>query len=157
MNESYALLDALIEKHRSVPGPLMPVLQGAQEIFGAVPEEVQQYISKKMGIPLAEIYGVITFYSQFRMEPRGTHTISVCLGTACYVKGSQKLMERIGNRLGIGIGETTPDRRFTLEATRCIGACGLAPIVVIDDEVLGKVSEEDLDRALTRYMEGAPE
>lgn len=154
MTEPFELLDELIERNRDVKGPLMPVLQGAQEIFGAVPVEVQRHISKKMGIPLAEIYGVITFYSQFRMEPRGEHTLSVCLGTACYVKGAQRLIDLISAELGIAVGETSADRRFTLEATRCIGACGLAPIVVIDDEVYGKVKEEELREILVRYKGG---
>jgi NADH:ubiquinone oxidoreductase subunit E len=151
MNEAYVRLDELIEKYKEIKGPLMPILQGAQDIFGAVPEEVQRYIAKKTDIPLADIYGVITFYSQFRMEQRGTHTVSVCMGTACYVKGAQRLLDTISKELKIGVGETSEDREFTLEATRCIGACGLAPIIVIDDEVFGKVDHEDLIGILDRY------
>ena len=151
MNDAYVRLDKLIEQYRDIKGPLMPVLQGAQDIFGAVPEEVQRYISHKMDIPLADIYGVITFYSQFRMEPKGVHSVSVCLGTACYVKGAQQLIDTISKELGIKVGETSENRQFTLEATRCIGACGLAPIIVIDDDVYGKVKHEELLGILDRY------
>jgi NADH:ubiquinone oxidoreductase subunit E len=152
MDERYKRLDELIEAHRGVKGPLMPVLQGAQEIFGAIPELVQSYISEKMNVPLAEIYGVITFYSQFRLEPRGEHSISVCMGTACYVKGAQKILDKVSSILSVAVGETSEDNKFTLEATRCIGACGLAPIIVIDDDVYGKVVVEDLESILIKYQ-----
>lgn len=150
--ENFDELDQLIIDHKNVKGPLMPVLQGAQEIFGAIPKEVQMYISEKMNIPLADIYGVVTFYSQFRLEPKGDTTISVCLGTACYVNGSQNLIDMISNELKINIGETSADGKFTLEATRCIGACGLAPIVVINDVVYGKVKENEMKDIIQKYL-----
>jgi len=149
--ENFSALDELLERYKGVPGPLMPLLQGAQDIFGAIPEEVQSYIAEKANIPLAEIYGVVTFYSQFRMVPRGDHVISVCLGTACYVKGSQNIMDKISQAMGIGIGETSSDGKFTLVGTRCIGACGLAPIVTVNDDVYGKVKESEILKILEKY------
>ncbi|OPL07397.1 MAG: hypothetical protein AVO33_05690 [delta proteobacterium ML8_F1] len=149
--ENFKALDELLNRYEKVPGPLMPLLQGAQDIFTCIPEEVQSYIAQKARIPLAEIYGVVTFYSQFRMTPRGENVISVCLGTACYVKGSQHIMDRISKDLGIGIGETSKDGRFTLVGTRCIGACGLAPIVTVNEDVYGKVKEAEILKILKKY------
>ena len=144
-------LDRFIESMSDTKGKLMPILQEAQNIFGALTPQVQEMISKKANIPLAEIYGVVTFYSQFRMQPKGKHTVSVCLGTACYVKGSSKVLEEAGKILGVEVGNTTYDKQFTLEATRCVGACGLAPIMTIGEDVFAKVKPEDIEEILRRY------
>lgn len=144
-------LQKVIEEHKGQKGALMPVLQGAQEIYGYLPIEVQKMISLGLDIPLEEIYGVATFYSQFTLNPKGQYKISVCLGTACYVKGSGDILERFKTKLGIEPGQTTPDRKFTLEATRCIGCCGLAPVLTVNDEVYGKVTPDDVDKILAKY------
>ena len=143
----------VIESHKGQQGALMPVLQEAQEIYGYLPLEVQQIISEKMGIPMEEIYGVATFYSQFSLSPKGQYKISVCLGTACYVKGSGKIYEKLSQRLGIGADECTPDGKFSLEACRCIGACGLAPVMTVNDEVYGRLTEDDVDTILAKYQD----
>lgn len=144
-------LRSLIAEHKAQKGALMPVLQGAQEIYGYLPIEVQQIIADSMGISLEEVYGVVTFYSQFSLNPKGKYQISVCLGTACYVKGSQKILDRLMERLGIGPGEITPDGKFSLDSTRCIGACGLAPVITINGDVFGRLTEDDVDRILDKY------
>jgi len=144
-------LIALILSLKHEKGALMPILQGAQEIYGYLPIEVQQIISEKMGVSLEEVYGVVSFYSQFTLNPQGQYKISVCLGTACYVKGSQDILERLTIKLGIKPGEITPDGKFSLEATRCIGACGLAPIVTVNDEVFGRLLPDDVDKILAKY------
>lgn len=132
-------------------GVLMQTLHEAQSIFGYLPIEVQKFISEEMGIPMAEIYGVATFYTQFSIEPKGKHTIGVCLGTACYVKGSQLVLDKISKELGISVGNTTDDNQFTLEATRCLGCCGLAPVMMIDDEVYGKVDPKKIPEIIAKY------
>jgi NADP-reducing hydrogenase subunit HndA len=144
-------LIALILSLKNEKGALMPILQGAQEIYGYLPIEVQQIISEKMGVSLEEVYGVVSFYSQFTLNPQGQYKISVCLGTACYVKGSKDILERLTIKLGIKPGEITPDGKFSLEATRCIGACGLAPIVTVNDEVYGRLLPDDVDKILAKY------
>ncbi len=144
-------LDALIEKHKGEKGALMPVLQGAQEIYGYLPIEVQKHISDGMDIPLAEIFGVTTFYSQFLLNPKGTYAVNVCLGTACYVKGAGLLMDELEKQLGIANGEITADRRFSLEATRCIGACGLAPVLTINEDVYGRLEPNMIADILAKY------
>ena len=143
----------VIESHKGQQGALMPVLQEAQEIYGYLPLEVQQIISENMGVPMEEIYGVATFYSQFSLSPKGQYKISVCLGTACYVKGSGKIYEKLSQRLGIGADECTPDGTFSLEACRCIGACGLAPVLTVNDEVYGRLTEDDVDSILAKYQD----
>jgi NADP-reducing hydrogenase subunit HndA len=142
---------ALIESLKNEKGALMPILQGAQEIYGYLPIEVQQIISEKMGVSLEEVYGVVSFYSQFTLNPQGQYKISVCLGTACYVKGSHDILDRLTIKLGIKPGEITADGKFSLEATRCIGACGLAPIVTVNDEVFGRLLPDDVDKILAKY------
>jgi len=134
-------------------GALMPILQKAQEIYGYLPIEVQKIISNETGIPLEKIYGVVTFYSQFSLTPRGKYQISVCLGTACYVKGAGELFSKFENQLGIKGGETTADRKFTLEGCRCIGACGLAPVLTINGDVHGRlaVTDEVVTEILAQY------
>lgn len=145
-------LRQVIEAHRGQNGALMPVLQQAQEIYGYLPIEVQQQISEGMDVPLEEIYGVASFYSQFSLNPKGHVRISVCLGTACYVKGAQAVLDRLTEKLGIHPGEVTPDGVFSLDATRCVGACGLAPVMMVNDEVYGRLVPDDVDRILQKYM-----
>lgn len=146
-------LMAVIAKHAQEEGALIPVLHEAQEIYGYLPIEVQQMISDEMKIPLSEIYGVVTFYTRFSLNPRGQYQIGVCLGTACYVKGSGKILERIKERLGVDVGECTPDGRFSIEATRCIGACGLAPVFTVNEDVYGRLTDADVDGVLAKYMD----
>lgn len=145
-------LQEIIESYKDTEGALIPVLQKAQELYGYLPMEVQLQISKGLQIPLAEIYGVVSFYSQFSTEPKGKYQISVCLGTACYVKGAQEILQTFESRLGIEVGECTDDGMFSIEPCRCIGACGLAPVVMINDEVYGKLVPADVDRILDKYM-----
>ncbi|WP_370829375.1 NADH-quinone oxidoreductase subunit NuoE [Fournierella massiliensis] len=142
-----------LDQHRDMPGVTMPALQKAQEIYGYLPIEVQRMVADALGIPLAEVYGVATFYSQFRLVPQGRYRVSVCLGTACYVKGSGKLYEKLQEKLGIGDGECTPDGKFSLDSCRCVGACGLAPVMMVNDDVYGRLTGEDaeLDAILAKY------
>lgn len=142
---------AVIEKYRGTEGALMPVLQEAQEIYGYLPIEVQKIIAVNMGISLEEVYGVSTFYSQFVLNPKGDVSIAVCLGTACYVKGSGDILDKITQILGLPSGSTTPDGKYSLEATRCIGACGLAPVLTINNEVYGKLGVADVEGILAKY------
>ena len=142
---------AVIEKYRGTEGALMPVLQEAQEIYGYLPIEVQKIIAVNMGISLEEVYGVSTFYSQFVLNPKGEVAIAVCLGTACYVKGSGDILDKITQILGLPAGSTTPDGKYSLEATRCIGACGLAPVLTINNEVYGKLVPADMEGILAKY------
>ncbi len=144
-------LVAVIDKYRGTPGALMPVLQEAQEIYGYLPIEVQKIIAVKMGVSLEEVYGVSTFYSQFVLNPKGDVSIAVCLGTACYVKGSGDILDKITEILGLPSGSTTPDGKYSLEATRCIGACGLAPVLTVNNEVYGKLSVADVEGILAKY------
>lgn len=149
--EQEAKLLSVISQLKSQRGALMPILQKAQDIYGYLPIEVQQIISDETGIPLSKIFGVVTFYSQFNLYPKGKYQISVCLGTACYVKGAGDILERIKERLGIDDGECTPDGKFSLDACRCIGACGLAPVMMINDKVYGRLEVDDVDRILAEY------
>ena len=153
--DKYEQLNQVIAELKDQPGALMPVLQRAQGIFGCVPMDVQKIIAEGLGVTLSEVYGVATFYSQFRLEPNGKYTISVCLGTACYVKGSQKVLDKLSEVLNIPVGGTTPDGRFTLQATRCLGACGLAPVMTINDEVYGRLVPDDIPGILAKYREQA--
>ena len=144
-------LDAVIAAHKGMPGALMPVLQQAQEIYGYLPIEVQRMIALKMNVSIEEVYGVSTFYSQFVLNPKGEIAIAVCLGTACYVKGSGDILDKITQILGLPAGSTTPDGKYSLEATRCIGACGLAPVLTINNEVYGKLVPADIEGILAKY------
>lgn len=148
-----AKLREIIASHKDDKGALMPVLQQAQEIYGYLPIEVQKIIAEEMNIPLEKIYGVVTFYSQFSLNPKGKYTISVCLGTACYVKGSGDIFNELSEKLGIGGGETTPDGKFTLVDCRCIGACGLAPVLTVNDDVYGRLTVDDVDGILAKYSD----
>ncbi len=145
------LLDC-IRSHSGEAGALMPVLHEAQEIYGYLPAEVQTVIAEELNIPLAEVYGVATFYSQFSLAPKGKHKISVCLGTACYVKGSDKVLEAIEKELRISCGECTPDKKFSIDSCRCVGACGLAPVMTVDGEVYGRLTAKDVAGILDKYM-----
>ena len=141
----------VIEELKDEKGALMPIMQRAQDIYGYLPIEVQKIISDQTGIPLEKIYGVATFYAQFNLSPKGRYQISVCLGTACYVKGSGDIYNKLMEKLGIVGGECTPDGRFSLDACRCIGACGLAPVMTINEEVYGRLKVEDIDDILAKY------
>lgn len=149
--EQKEALEAVIEKYKGKAGALMPVLQEAQEIYGYLPEEVQKIIAAGLDIPYSEVFGVVTFYSQFLLNPKGSHPISVCLGTACYVKGSGLLMEKLESLLGIKSGSITKDLKFSLDATRCIGACGLAPVLTIGEDVYGRLDPTQLEGILKKY------
>ncbi len=151
LREKYVALDEAIARHKGEPGALMPVLQEAQNIFGYVPMDVQQIIADGLGTTLAEVYGVATFYAQFSLEPKGQYVVGVCLGTACYVKGSQKVLDKLSEELKVPVGKTTPDGRFTLNATRCLGACGLAPVMMINDEVYGRLTPDEVPGILAKY------
>ena len=153
--EQEAALAKGIEEHKSVPGCLMRVMQEAQAIYGYLPKEVQVMIAEGLGVSLSEVYGVATFYTQFSLSPKGRHRISLCLGTACYVKGADKILEALEEKLGIKCGECTPDGLFSLDSCRCVGACGLAPVMMIDEDVHGKLTVDQLDGILDSYREGA--
>ena len=144
-------LNAVIDELKDVPGALMPILQQAQEIYGYLPVEVQRMIALKMDVSIEEVYGVSTFYSQFVLNPKGEVSIAVCLGTACYVKGSGDILDKITQILGLPAGSTTPDGKYSLEATRCIGACGLAPVLTINNEVYGRLVPADMEGILAKY------
>ena len=146
-------LQKVIEKYKGMEGALIPVLHEAQEIYGYLPIEVQKMISEGLDIPLAEIYGVVSFYTQFSINPKGKYKIGVCLGTACYVKGAAEILDKFKEKLGIEVGECTPDGKFSIDATRCIGACGLAPVVTINDDVYGKLNAEDVEGILEKYKD----
>ncbi len=145
-------LEKVFAKYKDTPGRLMPVLQEAQDIYGYLPYEIQQRISDALRIPISDVYGVASFYSQFNLSPKGKHRISVCLGTACYVKGANKVLEKIEERLGIKNGECTDDRLFSIDSCRCVGACGLAPVIMIDDEVYGNLDVNKVDAILDMYI-----
>jgi NADH:ubiquinone oxidoreductase subunit E len=142
----------ICKKYADAPGSLISILNDVQEDFGFLPIQVQEIIAEETGIALSEIYGVATFYSRFSLTPIGKHKVSVCLGTACYVKGSQSMLDGFKRALDIDVGETTADNQFTLEATRCIGACGLAPVVTVDEDVYGTTKTEDIANILAKYM-----
>ncbi len=145
-------LIAVIDKYRDVKGAMMPILQEAQEIYGYLPVEVQRIIAQRMDVSLEEVYGVASFYSQFSLNPKGEVAIAVCLGTACYVKGAGDILDRIVTKLGVPAGSTSPDGKYSIEATRCIGACGLAPVLTVNNEVYGRLKKEDVDDILAKYQ-----
>ena len=150
--EQKAQLDAVIAECKGDKSQLMHVMQEAQGIYGYLPREVQVMIAEGMDIPLEKVYGVATFYAQFSLSPKGEYDISVCLGTACYVKGSQQLTDKISEILGIEPGECTPDGKFSLEECRCIGACGLAPVFTINEDVYGRVTADEIPEILAKYQ-----
>jgi len=147
----FAELKEYIDSVKNSQGVTMQILQKAQSLFGYLPLEVQQFISDETNIPLADIYGVVTFYTQFSTEEKGKHKIGLCLGTACYVKGSQGILDKISDELNVKVGKTTDDKLFTLEATRCLGCCGLAPVMMIDDDVYGKLDVTKIPGILKKY------
>lgn len=149
--KQFVELKEYIDSIRQTKGITMQTLQKAQEIFGYLPIEVQRFIAHEIDVSLAEVYGVATFYSQFAIEPKGKHKIGVCLGTACYVKGSQLVLDKLSKELNIKVGQTTEDNMFTLEATRCLGCCGLAPVMMIDGDVYGKLEPGKIREILTKY------
>ena len=149
--EKFDKLQQIIDEKKSMQGALMPIMQAAQEIFGYLPIEVQQFIADGLKITLSQVYGVATFYAQFVLEAQGQHVIGVCLGTACYVKGSQAILDKLSDILKVPVGKTTPDGKFTLNATRCLGACGLAPVMMIGDEVYGRLQPEEVEGILSKY------
>jgi len=153
-DEMRAELDVVIKRH-SQDGrkALMQVLQEAQGIFGYLPLEVQREVSKGLGISVAEVYGVVSFYSFFSLVPRGEYVVSVCLGTACYVKGAQSILEKVENELGIKAGECTKDEKYSINACRCIGACGLAPVIMVNEDVYGRLTADEIPAILAKYKE----
>lgn len=151
--EQEAQLKKVIDELKHDKSNLMVVMQKAQDIYGYLPFEVQEMISEGMEVSLEKIYGVATFYAQFSLSPKGKYNISVCLGTACYVKGSGPIFEKLSEKLGIGADECTPDGKFSLNACRCIGACGLAPVMTINDEVYGRLTVDDIDTILEKYKD----
>ncbi len=140
-----------IGQNKDKQGALMPVLQEAQSKFGYMPKEVIEIISKELKVPVSEVYGVITFYSQFSLIPKGEFNVGVCLGTACYVRGAQGILNEVVKELGIGVEQTTPDMKFSISATRCLGACGLAPVLVVNDDVYGRLKPEDVKGIIEKY------
>ncbi len=146
-----AELLAWLEEHKDMKGLAMPALQEAQRIYGYVPFEVQKLISETINVPLEELYGITTFYSMFKLYPSGKYKISVCLGTACYVKGSENIYNKLKMMLGVEDGQCTADGKFSLESCRCIGACGLAPVMTINSDVYGKLTGDELESILAKY------
>ena len=152
--EMYAELEKFIDELPEKRGTLISVLHRAQSIFGYLPKEVQAFVGEKLNISTAQVYGVVSFYSFFTMEPKGKYPISVCLGTACYVRGADKVLEAFKNELGIDVGQTTSDGKFSLDALRCVGACGLAPVVLIGDKVYGRInSAEQVKEIIKEYQD----
>ncbi|MBQ1388230.1 MAG: NADH-quinone oxidoreductase subunit NuoE [Clostridia bacterium] len=147
----------VIDRNKDIPGALLPILHEAQEIYGYLPIEIQQRVADGLGISLSEVYGVATFYSRFSLTPKGKHRVSVCLGTACYVKGADKVLAEVEKKLGIKSGECTEDGLFSIDSCRCVGACGLAPVMMIGEEVYGKLTPAMVDKILDKYIkeEGA--
>ena len=144
-------LKAFIKEHKDTPGSLITIMQHAQNIYGYLPIQVQAIIADEVGVPLQEVYGVATFYAFFSLQPKGKYKISVCLGTACYVKGAGQIHNKFLEKLNVKDGQSTGDRKFSVEACRCIGACGLAPVVMINDDVYGRLKMEDIDGILAKY------
>ena len=151
--EQEAQLKAVIAECAGDESKVMSVMQQAQDIYGYLPIEVQEMIAEGMGVPLEKVFGVATFYAQFALSPKGEHNISVCLGTACYVKGSGAILDKFKEKLGIDMGECPPDGKFSLEACRCLGACGLAPVLTVNGEVYGRLVPDDVDKILAKYSE----
>ncbi len=141
----------IVAEYKEQPGCLMPILQKTQEAYGYLPFELQNVIAEELDISVSEVYDVATFYSQFTLKKKGKYKIGVCMGTACYVKNSQGILDRLSKELNIPVGETTPDFKFTLEATRCLGCCGLAPVIMINDEVYGGLVPDDIPGILAKY------
>lgn len=146
-----AKLDEIVAKYKDTRGKLIPILHEVQAVYGYLPLEVQLEVSKKTGIPLAEIYGVVSFYAQFTIYPKGENQISVCMGTACYVKGAENVLNEIKSELALEVGQCTEDGKFSLDACRCIGSCGLAPVITINDDVYAKLTPDEIPDILAKY------
>lgn len=151
-DEKFKELDEFIKSQEGVSGSLISVLHKAQELFGYLPKEVQLHVSRKLQIPAAKVNGVVTFYSYFTEKPKGEHVINVCMGTACFVRGSEELLKNLERRLGIKSGETTSDGKYTIDALRCVGACGLAPVMIVDGKVFGRVKTNEINKILESYQ-----
>ena len=149
--ENLDVVKAIVAKHRDVPGCLMQILQDTQHDYGYLPLELQRTIADELRIPLTEVYGVATFYSQFTLKPKGKFQIGVCLGAACYVRGSQPIIDKVNSILGTVVGETTADGKYSVDATRCVGACGLAPVMIINDDVFGRLTMKEIPTILEKY------
>jgi len=149
--EQWKKIDEIIAKHKEKPGSLIPVLEEIQGVSGYLPEVIQRRVAAGLNIPLSQVYGVVTFYSFFTMTPRGKHQVRVCLGTACHVRGGQRVMDYMRKNLGIEPGELTDDRNFSLDIVRCLGACGLAPVMVVDDDIHKQVKAAKLDQIMEKY------
>ena len=144
-------MQEILSKYEKDKSNLIQILNEVQEAYGYIPKHTQLAISEYLGLTMAEVYGVITFYSRFTLKPKGKYNVAVCLGTACFVKGSEQILDKVKEKLGIDVGETTPDGKFSIEATRCIGACGLAPVFTVNDEVYGKATPEMIDKVIEEY------
>lgn len=149
--EGFRELEEYIDNIKTTKGALIEILHKAQEIFGYLPRDVQLFVARKLGIPGAEVFGVVSFYSYFTVKPMGKHTISVCMGTACYVRGADKIISKMKDYLGIESNETTEDGLFSLKDVRCIGACGLAPVILVDGKVYGRVKENEVEDIINQY------
>jgi len=150
-----AALDAILEKHADEPSGLIPVLQDVQEHYGYLPEDILERVSRSRGVPFSEVFGVATFYAQFRLEPQGDTVIRVCHGTACHVNGAPQLDEVLQDELGLGVGQTSEDRRFSLESVACLGCCGLAPVVVVGDKTYGRLHKDRMAEIATELRDGS--
>jgi NADH-quinone oxidoreductase subunit E len=146
-----ALAEQVIEKYKDIPGNLMPVLQGIQDEYGYVPKPAVALVAERLNVYPSQIYGVLTFYAQFHLKPRGKYIIRVCMGTACHVLGAERIRETFYERLGIGHAETSPDRRFTFELVACLGACGMAPLAMVNDDTYGKMTVQKVDEIIKDY------
>ncbi len=149
--EAIRQVEEVCEKFQNDPGELIAILHECQAHLGYLPEDVQRVIANKLGIPASKVYGVVTFYSFFTMTPKGKYPISVCLGTACYVRGADKLLEEFKRVLGIDVGQTTPDGKFSLDCLRCVGACGLAPVATIGEKVYGRLNPADIKKIVDEF------
>ncbi len=149
--ENLDVVKAIVAEHREVPGCLMQILQETQLKYGYLPLELQGTIADELGIPLTEVYGVATFYSQFTLKPKGKYKIGICLGTACYVRGSQAIIDKVNSVLGTQVGDTTEDGKWSVDATRCVGACGLAPVMMINEEVFGRLTVDEVPGILEKF------
>jgi len=150
--QQWKSIDNIIKEYENKPGSLIPVLEEIQSITGYLPEDLQRYVAKGLNIPLSQVYGVVTFYSFFTMKPRGRHQIRICLGTACHVRGASRNVEHVQRTLDLEVGQCTQDRNFSLEVVRCLGACGLAPVMVVDEDTHKQVKEARLDNILDGYQ-----
>jgi len=151
--DKFEFIDRVIERYKEQKGAMIPILHSIQQKIGYLPEDVQAYVAEKLGVPLSEIYGIVSFYALFTTQPQGKHKISVCMGTACYVRGAGLVLDELEKKLGIRVGETTEDNMFTLEACRCLGACGLAPVLTVDGHVHGRLTKDDVTELINKYKD----